>query len=507
MKCDHIFIVTKIARAITDQSLQSSIYSVLKQHVPLEWENSTGKYLNLAVVCTRSEEIKVKTHRKDFCGPGKRISEAVMNELDREIQQANTADDRSLKKAIKRKQELLLIEARNARVKEGLQRAYSAKIPGGNLEVFCVSNTAYEKYSKKGNMEYVNASGIPKLRSFCYSVAANAQFLEAKHFLQSSLSSLVNSVESWAENSRGRSGAPSYQEREELLKTLNDLYARVAIIIGDTKISVAETFKEQLLLLMDNRNQSWEKAAKAQSLRWTEWHWSQYNAWCINNGTHSTRGRPLTRWNAELIWKMRQEEDFAWSLIEEEIPGYFETLEESFREEMLKMITIANHYGDAPTFSQGIVLRIEALKYILSLIQRSFHQEFTAIRRNASDDTYNSYILREMLPSYRSASQEYGPGKMARQHETIRRQIDGGNMFPNISFCIQNDMTALIARIFQDIQEKVEGVLTLIRADLEMTFTETAAVENGAMGELASKVGYFKEELEDLLKGIPSPSA
>jgi len=55
MKCDHVFIVAKISRAITDQSLKSSLYDVLARHVPLEWEESAGKSLNLAIVCTKSE--------------------------------------------------------------------------------------------------------------------------------------------------------------------------------------------------------------------------------------------------------------------------------------------------------------------------------------------------------------------------------------------------------------------------------------------------------------------
>jgi hypothetical protein len=83
-------------------------------------------------------------------------------------------------------------------VKEGLQRAYSSKVPKGGLEVFCVSNTTYEKYAKKGNVEMVQASGIPELRRFCYTITAHAQLLEAKHFLSSMLSSLLNSAELWA---------------------------------------------------------------------------------------------------------------------------------------------------------------------------------------------------------------------------------------------------------------------------------------------------------------------
>jgi hypothetical protein len=66
------------------------------------------------------------------------------------------------------------------------------------MEVFCVSNTNYEKYCGKGNMDMVHASGIPKLRKFCHTITAGAQLLEAKHFLQSTLPSLLSSVELWS---------------------------------------------------------------------------------------------------------------------------------------------------------------------------------------------------------------------------------------------------------------------------------------------------------------------
>ena len=58
MKCDHVFIVANISRAITDQSLKSSLYGVLARHVPLEWEQSGGKSLKVAVVCTKSEVLR-----------------------------------------------------------------------------------------------------------------------------------------------------------------------------------------------------------------------------------------------------------------------------------------------------------------------------------------------------------------------------------------------------------------------------------------------------------------
>lgn len=55
LKCNHIFIVANISRAITDQSLKSSLFSVLSRHVPLEWDESAAQSLNIAVVCTKIE--------------------------------------------------------------------------------------------------------------------------------------------------------------------------------------------------------------------------------------------------------------------------------------------------------------------------------------------------------------------------------------------------------------------------------------------------------------------
>ena len=72
---------------------------------------------------------------------------------------------------------------------------------GRNLDVFCVSNKWYEKYCPKGNNTFVDASGIPDLRRFCHTLTADAQLNEAKHYLGSRLSALLNSLDLWANSS------------------------------------------------------------------------------------------------------------------------------------------------------------------------------------------------------------------------------------------------------------------------------------------------------------------
>ena len=89
------------------------------------------------------------------------------------------------------------MKARSDHVKRGLRKAYASKVPNENLDVFCVSNTMYEKYARKGNAKLVGASEIPEVRRFCYKITAEARYREARHFLQSSVPSLLHSLGLW----------------------------------------------------------------------------------------------------------------------------------------------------------------------------------------------------------------------------------------------------------------------------------------------------------------------
>lgn len=102
MRCSNVFIVTNISRAITDQSLKSSIYHILSKHAPLEWEQSGGKGFNLAVVCTRSEDIDLKKARSEFVGEDKRIQPRLMDELDESINVSKKMSDYTRTKNLKR---------------------------------------------------------------------------------------------------------------------------------------------------------------------------------------------------------------------------------------------------------------------------------------------------------------------------------------------------------------------------------------------------------------------
>lgn len=55
-------------------------------------------------------------------------------------------------------------------------------------------------------------------------------------------------------------------------------------------------------------------------------HLAQYNAWCLNNGNHSTLKRGHEDWNRQIIWKMRSDLAFQWGLVEDEVTDVFSPL-------------------------------------------------------------------------------------------------------------------------------------------------------------------------------------
>ena len=123
------------------------------------------------------------------------------------------------------------MKARSDHVKEGLRKAYAAKVPGENLDVFCVSNIMYEKHVRKGNRDLVLASEIPEVRRFCYSITAEARHREALHLLQSSIPGLLHSLSLWMANQASA--------HDDAMDDLNDKdYEHVQDAVSDTKTRV-----------------------------------------------------------------------------------------------------------------------------------------------------------------------------------------------------------------------------------------------------------------------------
>ncbi|KAK3306258.1 uncharacterized protein B0T15DRAFT_396538 [Chaetomium strumarium] len=514
LKCNHIFIVAKISRAITDRSLQSSLFSVLSRHVPLEWEESAAQSLRIAVVCTKTEDIDIKSDRREFCGPDKVILDSVMDNLEAQIEDAKARGNRMQKKALKQQRELLLINARNAHVTSGLQAAYATKAPGGRLDVFCVSNKWYDKYSRKGNRELVQASGIPALRQFCHSLAADAQLREAIHFLRSRVFTLVNSAELWM---------------DVFVAAINTLVAdfrscfveQVLNIIGTDDPLMTEGFSLMLNKFADNRHQTWEKAAHAEAKPWRDVWSTQYDAWCRNNGYHCTPKRGRVDWNAKIIWKLRAELDFQWDIVQEEIRSVFDellaTVSEQFGALDTAVSTILSTTDGSSEFctqlSAIVGPRIESMKYRLTRAQEKFARDVKQIRRYASEPSHGSYILDAMIPAYRVASNQYGTGKNKRQIDIIENRITDGVLFPGAAIALQDRIDALLQQLKTTLTSTLAQAVEDVATDLRFVLSTLVEIQRNDVGheaertrlaEVRERLGMLKVRAEDVCRALSS---
>ncbi|KAJ9136605.1 Ras GTPase family protein [Pleurostoma richardsiae] len=504
MRCNNIFIVAKISRAITDQSLKTSLFTVLARQVPLEWDESAAKSLNVAVVCTKSEDINLETARREFCGTGKKIPLAVVQQLDQEIDDAKRAGNAALKKQLKLRRELLFIGARNQHVKEGLQTAYASKVPDRKLEVFCVSNKLYEKYTRKGNSDVVRASVIPELRKFCHSITAEAQLQEARHFLQSSLFSLLNSLYMWATSSLMETGPGTGESKEQIIEKLKKATKSWTKALRGLRRDFMLCFEEQILKMMENRYDAWETAADQEGREWDSWHWTQYKAWCLNNGDHETAKRGRVDWNAKIIWKMRTELEFQWDIVEEEISSLFgdlltklKSLLNSVKETILE--SCPSEFRDS--LVDGINARIRHCDYEISLAEQRFTREIKLTRRYASESNENSFVRQRMLPAYREASKEFGRGQGQRLQGIVQGRITDGALFPDISFDISERVKGIVERTDQELQDLLRRTVKEVEEDVDIALsdlpdTSMSAEKEDKLKELLSKVSKLKDEAE-----------
>lgn len=140
-----------------------------------------------------------------------------MEQLDIDIDNAKRNKNRALKKQLKRRQVelVILLRVKLKFLQAGLPSHGSAEQPRGKgfarcicikssgattRGILCLEHNIREIF-EEGQFGTGHCQRIPDLRQFCHAITADARLLEAKHFLQSALSSLLNSAGIWANSS------------------------------------------------------------------------------------------------------------------------------------------------------------------------------------------------------------------------------------------------------------------------------------------------------------------
>lgn len=249
LECDEIFAVCKIGRAVTDAGVKA-VFDLARQ----------ARLANVGIVCTMSDVIQATEARRDSAWEGLKAMEVqrymdrvqttkdeitaievdlseleVLEAEERELLSCEIAKKYDLcVKARLKKNDLesrefdlkrYLITTRNEVINAGLLELYRDGIPGGNLQVFCASNTLYWEHRGEPRdkaVPFLQLSGIIALRRHCVAMVAASQLRIARNYMENDVRSLVSSVELWVQSGAGTETA----ERKAVVRETLDVIER-----------------------------------------------------------------------------------------------------------------------------------------------------------------------------------------------------------------------------------------------------------------------------------------
>ncbi|OJJ42340.1 hypothetical protein ASPZODRAFT_125698 [Penicilliopsis zonata CBS 506.65] len=491
--CNEVFIVTQIARCLTDPSIPE----IKKRCDPDQ---------PLRIVCTRSEEVNADEAPTDYphlAGQIRRLHSTV-EDLERRIRRLrqrrrqgrarNGEDGERLRDELETAKfnlESFLIQTRN-------QKITSQLTAGNEIRVFCVSNTMYrDRRNEEPPMaeKYIGLSGIRELRRYCQLVPADAQFRAVEAFLKGPAPAFVRSVQQWTLTD---ADSITVERANSLRRVLGEvetvLCGRLASDSDLRTLPRRLTRQFNAVLTANNRRNAWKESALAASREWAGWHWSSYAAFCRNYGTWDTkavgsrcwnnevlegiRGDLEQPWNSTLDWALQQKEHVA-SIIEEIFQSASEILADNTN---LAPIALENFIDNMDFWEQSLTDSLDRG------LEELFHAS-TRIQRDTLWGHDSSYIAGLMRPVYIQCSQDSGTGSYARRKAYMDAHLRHGNIFPQLLGIVESSNRELFRAYQTQLKRVVEAELGNILRDLRGIVPEEGELSEAArFPDLAKKL-------------------
>ncbi|GAM43807.1 hypothetical protein TCE0_060f18920 [Talaromyces pinophilus] len=343
----------------------------------------------------------------------------------------------------------------------------------------------------------VNASGIPRLRRFCRSILDETRLLETKKFLEKDLSSLLRSTELWA-----NSTLDSEQDNISPLSFLENAEFKTIDNIVSTEEEVYDLFKTSILDFSSTQRNDWEIAASEKSREWFAWPSAKYDTWCMKNGNPSPQGSDHVNWNGEFIWKMRSELAIEWDIFEQEIPIIFKDLLRRLKKCLEDVGTYLG--GLNPKLTEATRFHSQIFGKKFSLIEREFERDVSVIGNLILEPHEVSYIVREMLPTYRAASEiSEGMDKAARQRVIVQGRIIDGKLFGDILQDLKVDMSSKLKGICEKVENALAETFESIHKDVKMILPDVqrdnVAAEERFKKQLGAEVRRLQAKHQEII--------
>ncbi|KAH7071874.1 hypothetical protein BKA63DRAFT_492539 [Paraphoma chrysanthemicola] len=481
-KCHQVFVVARIDRAITDESI--------KQIFELARRVNLSK---VDIVCTRSEDIQTREAIHDW--PNERVTiedlqsniasatneiETLKEEIDEYDQDAANlthAEERQFSDlqreyrkvvAAKKTHELelkrFIIRLRNDNVSRRLRREYRTHPIAASLRIFCVSNNVYWDNREKAKdvaLPYLRLSGILELRRYCIGLVAQSRHRAIQVFIKDQVPALIGSIDLWVEAGSGNASAESKQR------------------ILDTVSAVQRELDK--------------------------WHHSSYKAFCSHYGDHSTPAIGSRCWNEEAIEGMATELSGVWDSfavdIDTEVERANTAVMSVFAKVLERALSPAANRSPSANVDAGfamrnlvsnLVHREDLTSYGIEQVMEIFGSNLASLRADTLSSVRTASIGKHMERTYHAANMEFGSGSHRRRVNLITGRFGSSALFE----AHRRESGDEFRRIARELQEKMVEV---VNEQVELIANDLQVLRDGnAISENERDVGFKRRVCEEM---------
>ncbi|CAK3974892.1 Hypothetical predicted protein [Lecanosticta acicola] len=500
--CDSIWIVTKIARAITDTAVDALLmrfgktYKVavictgiddgvdpaLANHLHSEGQ-SVGNHQDLLdrerklrnlvkrlpkKIETRSAKLDGRTQaRKKAKRP---LTEKAKRKLSEEIaeytKQLEVAGNELPQVAAERFE--LLVDARNANtIRQMQQHKVEHLIAGTKLQVFAVSNLHYEAIKGarviNGPRLSVKDTGIPALRQYALESAAPYRLQAMEDFISHKFTIFLQGLGMWAKSF-------SIERSEELLQSIRAPVKSVHPIVEEYLSAVSKANDEVIVQPLHHNQESLISTALTELEKKRAWNWQTIRAFMRRNGNFKTSVVPQQSWNESYQSGATKMVHSLWdSFVKDQ-----SKLSDEMKCKLLGLVlsiseTLDNHPAK-------LILPMDRIQEILDAQSGGIKQacrdygrnqakELRNIKLDLTQDRHTGYFTQAMEEAYETCKQDTGTGVKSRSMATFETHLNlSGTRSPfhvmtnKLNAAIVKDTkakTKVLARRVEDILEQI----------------------------------------------------
>ncbi|EDU46388.1 conserved hypothetical protein [Pyrenophora tritici-repentis Pt-1C-BFP] len=470
-QCHQIFAVTRIDRAMTDESIKE-IFELARR----------ANLSKIDVVCTRSEDVQMREAKHDWIGERARIEELQkkihdyglevdskredidnferdQTNLTREEEHDLRQLEREYRKAQRSKENnefelrTLVIGLRNAKVSDGLLEQYREHPIATTLRTFCVSNTTYWDHREKptlASIPYLVESGIIGLRKYCIGIVADSRLRVSVEVIKVKVPAFLGSVKLWVE-----AGSSS-------------------------------------------------------------WYHSSYKAFCSNYGDYSTGAIGYRCWNEEAIHHMKTDMVNVWTNLALDLEVRVQDLLGAIADAFENVLGIVSSQDEADsnvaniprpvvqTLFETLNHRKDLALYGTEDAIEEFHDKLLELKTDALAPVQTAFIGRYMQDTYHAANMEYGSGSDRRRKTLMTGAFGSVHMFNDQRRACKADFRDIACSLQKKVNESIRQQVQLIEADLQILKDGNTVLESERDPDFRSRVEAELKLVKEKVDGARS---